>query len=75
MDLVHELCSLQLLEVTKKKGHLGGLIGQHTAFGSYTTIIDCIVKVFSKYCENFCDVSLTPLVSIHVTGQVPAGAS
>ena len=35
IDLIHELCPLQLLEVTKKKGHPLGLIGQHTAFGSY----------------------------------------
>ena len=32
MDLIHELCPAQLLEVTKKSD---GLIDQHTAFGSY----------------------------------------
>ena len=45
MDLIHELCPVQLLEVTKKKGHPLGLIGQHTAFGSYTIhTVNCRVR-------------------------------
>ena len=54
MDLVHKLCPLQLLEVTKKSDIWAGWLASNTTFGSYTIIIMLSVsKIIWRAAELF----------------------